>query len=174
MFKGGLWVNCKAQVSAHNHNEAGSTDLMLPAPIKRDCFLLTLLNCLPLIILRATCPVLCLVAQSCPTLQPRGSQPARLCCPWDSPDKNAGVGCHALRQGLFPTQGSKPSLLHCRQVLYHLRYQGSPLKATAQIKNTAAVWNKNKPPVKDDSTQPRMMYHVQIWPDQAQPQFIIQ
>ena len=26
-------------------------------------------------------------------------------CPWDSPGKNAGVGCHALLQGNFPTQG---------------------------------------------------------------------
>ena len=26
--------------------------------------------------------------------------------PWDSPGKNIGVGCHALLQGIFPTQGS--------------------------------------------------------------------
>ena len=31
--------------------------------------------------------------------------------PWDSPGKNIGVGCHALLQGIFPTQGSKLSLL---------------------------------------------------------------
>ena len=33
----------------------------------------------------------------------------------DSPGKNTGVGCHALLQGIFPTQGSDPclsSLLH--------------------------------------------------------------
>ena len=30
----------------------------------------------------------------------------------DSPDKNTGVGCHALLQGIFPTQGSKQHLLH--------------------------------------------------------------
>ena len=28
----------------------------------------------------------------------------------DSPGKNTGVGCHALLQGIFPTQGSGPSL----------------------------------------------------------------
>ena len=28
----------------------------------------------------------------------------------DSPDKNTGVGCHALLQGIFLTQGSKPHL----------------------------------------------------------------
>ena len=31
--------------------------------------------------------------------------------PWDSPGKNTGVGCHALLQGIFPTQGSNLSLL---------------------------------------------------------------
>ena len=29
-------------------------------------------------------------------------------------------------QGTFPTQGSNPGLLHCRQILYRLRHQGSP------------------------------------------------
>ena len=44
--------------------------------------------------------------QSCPTLQPRGPSPAKFLCPWDSPDKNIGVGCHFLLWGIFPTQGS--------------------------------------------------------------------
>ena len=46
-----------------------------------------------------------------------GLQPARLLCPWDSPGKNTGVGCHALLQRLFPTQGLNQRLLcllHCR------------------------------------------------------------
>ena len=48
-------------------------------------------------------------------------------CPWNSSGKNTGVGCHSLLQGIFPTQGSNLGLLHCRQILYHLSYQGSPL-----------------------------------------------
>ena len=36
--------------------------------------------------------------QSCPTLRPHRRQPTRLCHPWDSPGKNAGVGCHFLLQ----------------------------------------------------------------------------
>ena len=40
------------------------------------------------------------------SLQPYGLEPARLLCPWDSPGKNTGVGCHALLQGIFLTQGS--------------------------------------------------------------------
>ena len=37
--------------------------------------------------------------------------PARCLCPWDSPGKNTGVGCHFLLQGIFPIQGSNPRLL---------------------------------------------------------------
>ena len=44
----------------------------------------------------------------------------------DSLGKNTGVGCHSLLRGTFSTQGSNPSLLHCRQILYHLSHQGSP------------------------------------------------
>ena len=46
------------------------------------------------------------------SLQPHGLQPARLLCPWDSPGNSTGVGCHALLQRIFPTQGSNPSVLH--------------------------------------------------------------
>ena len=35
-----------------------------------------------------------------------------LLCPWDSPGRNTGVGCHSLLQGVFPTQGLNPGLLH--------------------------------------------------------------
>ena len=49
-----------------------------------------------------------LVAQSCLTLRPHGLYPARLLCPWDSPGKNTGMGCHSLLQRIFPTQGSNP------------------------------------------------------------------
>ena len=36
--------------------------------------------------------------QLCPTVRPHRWQPTRLPCPWDSPGKNAGVGCHFLLQ----------------------------------------------------------------------------
>ena len=35
-----------------------------------------------------------------------------------SPGKNTGVGWHALLQGIFPTLGLNPGLLHCRQIIY--------------------------------------------------------
>jgi len=40
----------------------------------------------------------------------------------DSAGKNTGVGCHALLQEIFPTQGLNPGLPHCGQILYHLSH----------------------------------------------------
>ena len=45
---------------------------------------------------------------------------------WNSPGKNTGVSSHSLLQGIFPTQGWNPGLLHCMQILYRLSHQGSP------------------------------------------------
>ena len=50
------------------------------------------------------------VAQSCPTL----CNPHRLYSPWNSPGRNTGVGSHSILHGIFPTQGLKPGLPHCR------------------------------------------------------------
>ena len=50
-------------------------------------------------------------------LRPHGLKLARLLCPWNCPSKNTEVGSHSLLQGMFPTQGSNPGLLHCRQIL---------------------------------------------------------
>ena len=36
----------------------------------------------------------------------------------ESPGKNAGVGCHVLLQGIFPTQGLNSGLLHYRQIFF--------------------------------------------------------
>ena len=52
--------------------------------------------------------VLCLVAQSCPTLfDPVDHNPPGSSVHGDSPGKNTGMGCHVF-QGIFPTQGWKP------------------------------------------------------------------
>ena len=40
--------------------------------------------------------------------------------------KNTGVGSLSLFQRIFLTQESNRGLLHCRQILYQLSYQGSP------------------------------------------------
>ena len=76
--------------------------------------------------LRQPLAVLRLVAQSCPTLyNPIDCSPPGFSIQGDSPGQNTGVGCHALLQGIFLTQGSNPGLLHCRQILYRLSHLGS-------------------------------------------------
>ena len=42
--------------------------------------------------------------------------------PWNSLGQNTGVGSHSFLQGIFPTQGLNPGLLHCKQILYHLSH----------------------------------------------------
>ena len=46
------------------------------------------------------------------SLCPIGLQPARLLCPWNISDRNTGVGCHFLLQGIFANQGSNSCLFH--------------------------------------------------------------
>ena len=67
------------------------------------------------------------------SLEPDGLWPARLLCALNSPGKNTGVGSHFLLQGIFPTQGLNPSLLHYRQILYCLSHQGSPYSTQQSI-----------------------------------------
>ena len=45
--------------------------------------------------------------------------------PRDSPGQTTGVGSRSLLQGVFPTQGSNPGLLHCGRTLYQLSRTGS-------------------------------------------------
>ena len=47
--------------------------------------------------------------------------------------KNTGLGSLALLQGIFPTQESNQGLLHFRQIIYQLSYQGSLLEIKDHI-----------------------------------------
>ena len=69
-------------------------------------------------------------------LQSTGSQRVRRDCPWDFPGKNTGVSGHFLLQGIFPTQGPNPRLLHGMQILYRLSHQGSTEHASHHFKAT--------------------------------------
>ena len=77
------------------------------------------------------------------SLSPVSTYTERPCCsphgqyrPWDSPGLNTAVGSHSLHQGIFPTQGLNPHLLHFRWILYQLSYQGSPLSKALLFKTT--------------------------------------
>ena len=59
------------------------------------------------------------------SLTPHGQQPASVLCPWGFSKQEhwSGLPC-SLLQGIFPTHGSNPGLLHYRQILYQPSYQG--------------------------------------------------
>ena len=59
--------------------------------------------------------------------------------------KSNGVGCHFLLQGIFLTQGSNPGLPHCRQTLYHLSHQESPLLSKALHDYLVSITKKQLP-----------------------------
>ena len=62
--------------------------------------------------------------QSCLTLcNPLECSPPGSSVDEDSPGKNIGVGCHALLQGIFSTQGLNQSLLY----LLHWQVSSLPL-----------------------------------------------
>ena len=48
--------------------------------------------------------------------------------------KNTGMSSCSFLQGIFLTQASNPGLPHCRQILYHLSHQGSPVCWVYQAK----------------------------------------
>ena len=94
------------------------------------------------------------------SLRPHGLWPTRLLCPCNSPGNNTLVGCHSFLQGFFPTQGSNPSLLHCRQILYYRGYQRSKPQETWKSRvekigmslSTSAAWH-----IKQSSVTSRMI-----------------
>ena len=59
---------------------------------------------------------------------------------------NTGVGSLSLLQGIFPTQGSNPGLLHCRQILSQLSHKGRPriLKWVAYPFSRGSSWPRNQ------------------------------
>ena len=52
--------------------------------------------------------------------------PMGLYSPRNSLGQNTGMGNLSLLQGIFPTQGLKPGMPHCRWILYQLSHKGSP------------------------------------------------
>ena len=84
------------------------------------------------------------------SLWPHGLKPTRLLCPWDSPGKKTGVGCHDLLQGIVPSQGSNPGGLHFKRILYHLSHQGSPeqslksLPSSKYLRNVVRLYPKEE------------------------------
>ena len=98
--------------------------------------------------LTSVCCAVGLVAQFCLTLcNPMDCSPPGTSILGDSPGKNTGVGCHALFQGIFPSQGLNPGFSHCKQILYQLSYQESPfhlqfssVQLLSRVRLFATLW----------------------------------
>ena len=71
-------------------------------------------------------------------------KPQGLYSPWNSPGQNTGVGSLLLLQGIFPTQGLNPDLLHCSWILYQMSHKGS-----------RKVWEWVAYPFSSGSSRPR-------------------
>ena len=49
--------------------------------------------------------------------------------------------CHFLLQGIFPTQGLNPNLLHCRQTVYPLSHQGQKINwVSSELARSSVLW----------------------------------
>ena len=68
-----------------------------------------------------------LIQSESPSVESDSLQRHGLHSPWNSPGQNIKVDSLSLLQGIFPTQASNPGFPHCRQILYQLSHQGSPI-----------------------------------------------
>ena len=86
----------------------------------------------------------CLVTQSCPILcDPMNCNPPGFSVHGDSPSRNIGLDCHALLQGIFPTQRPNPGLPHCRWIIYCLSH-----------KEAQEYWSEQPIPSPGDLSEP--------------------
>ena len=76
---------------------------------------------------------------------PHVLKPARLLCPWNFPGKNTGVGCHALLQGIFPTQGLNLGLLHWQADSLPLAPPGKPTTREATAVRRPHITTREEP-----------------------------
>ena len=66
-----------------------------------------------------------------------------LLCPWNSPDKNRGVGCYFLLRGIFLTQGLNLGLLHYRCTLYQLSHQDTTKYLYMNVHSSSILDSQN-------------------------------
>ena len=84
--------------------------------------------------MKSTIHVESLLLFSCQVVSNTFATPAWLLCPWDFAGKNTGVGQHFLFQGIFPSQGLNPNLLHWQVGSLPLNHLGSPISKVVVLK----------------------------------------
>ena len=110
--------------------------------------------------------------------------PTRLLCPWNSPGKSTGVGCHALLQRIFPTQESNPGLPHCWRILnilatrealkniksnkgkWQITFKGTPFRLSAHFSTETLQarreWHNTFKMMKGKNVQLRILYPAKL------------
>ena len=134
---------CHDNHSCHEKVKHSVLDLhLLPMDIFLYGFVVLLIlvatECHTDVIYRAACVCVCVCVCVCAPVQlcltlgdPVDCSPTKLLCPWDSPGKNPGVGCHFLLQGISLTQGWNLCLLyllHCQADSLPPHHLGSPVR----------------------------------------------
>ena len=84
---------------------------------------------------------MCAVGSS--SSRPHGLKLTSLLCPWDSPGKNTGAGCHLLLPGICPTQGSdlrlvRPASPALAGGLFTTAPPGKPI--TSDLEILKSIW----------------------------------
>ena len=101
----------------------------------------------------------------------------RLVCPCDFPGKNTGMGCNFLLQGIFPTQGLNPCLLHWQEDSLPLSHLGSPnsgvgfsiylhLSAPLDLQSFVISWFSHSRPI-PHSWVPMILIVPNNWPNKT-------
>ena len=119
------WNNCWGRVIARDWKRLGTKAILL---IKGQTGIHTQFLLTQTEFLITTMRVYYVPSVVSNSLWPFGLQTTTLLCPWDSPGKKTGVGCHVLLQRIFPIQGLNLHLLH---LLHWLA--GSLLTSTTTI-----------------------------------------
>ena len=88
-------------------------------------------------------------------------QPHGLYSQWNFPSQNTGVDSVSFFQGIFPTQGSNPGLLHCRQILYQLSCHSVQLSSVTQLCPT--LCEPINCSITDLPIQHHLLYHAQTY-----------
>ena len=92
--------------------------------------------------------------------------PHGLSSPRSSPGQTTEVSSLSLLQGIFPTQGSNPGLLHCRWILYQLSHQGSPLTSVRKLLNRPRLPKILKKAIRAAATRcPLRLFHFHLSSD---------
>ena len=123
-----LWLSTRGRYGCHwKHPEVTTTSFPVISLLRTNALEIPVLPASPMLTWQVCTMTLPIESESeSHSVVSNSLQPYGLYSPWNSPGQISGLGSLSILQGIFPTQGSNPGLLHCRQILYQLSHKGSP------------------------------------------------